>query len=319
MLGNLMILIALVAVAVLLGYGAWRATRARNPLLKWGGLVLGGLLALVVAAISVTGLMGWGQFAGTTAAPVPDLHVAGTPEQVARGEHIANVFCASCHSATNDLPLTGGVDLGKDIPLPLGSFTSVNLTPGGPLAEWTDGEIFRAIRNGLDQDGHMLFVMGGARGRQMSDADTQAVIAYLRSQPAVTNDTPMPPDQPSLLGLVMFGAGLIPANPPPTSTVITAPAYGPTAAYGAYILSYQDCVVCHGDDLKGGVEGQLAPVGPSLRHVAAWTPEQFITTLRTGVSVDGHTLADLMPWRNIGRMDDDELLAVYAYLASLPE
>ena len=40
----------------------------------------------------------------------------------------------------------------------------VNLTPAGPLKDWSDGEIFRAIRNGIDRDGQVLFAMSGARG-----------------------------------------------------------------------------------------------------------------------------------------------------------
>ena len=47
--------------------------------------------------------------------------------------------------------------------------------------------------------------------------------------------------------------------------------------------------------------------------------EQFITTLRTGVDPSGHALNNtLMPWQNIGRMDDDELAATYAYITGLP-
>ena len=45
-----------------------------------------------------------------------------------------------------------GVDLDKDFPMPLGSYVSINLTTAGPLQGWPDGEIFRAIRNGIDWD-----------------------------------------------------------------------------------------------------------------------------------------------------------------------
>jgi hypothetical protein len=40
--------------------------------------------------------------------------------------------------------------------------------------------------------------------------------------------------------------------------------------------------------------------------------------LRTGVDPSGHTLAGTMPWKVLGRMDDNDLTAVYQYLASLP-
>jgi hypothetical protein len=40
--------------------------------------------------------------------------------------------------------------------------------------------------------------------------------------------------------------------------------------------------------------------------------------MRTGVDPNGHRLDDQMPWRPIGRMDDDDLAAIYLYLAGLP-
>jgi mono/diheme cytochrome c family protein len=203
--------------------------------------------------------------------------------------------------------------------MPLGAFVSANLTPAGPLKDWSDAEIFRAIRNGIDRDGNVLFAMSGARGRHLSDEDVKAVIAYLRSQPAVPDETPKPLDQFNPLALILVGAGVIPEGEPPISEAITMPPKGPTAEFGKYILSYQDCVLCHGADLSGGTAVQLAPVGPSLSVIKNWTQDEFIATLRTGVDPNGHALNNkLMPWQNIGRMDDDELAAVYAYLVSAP-
>jgi mono/diheme cytochrome c family protein len=318
MLGNILIWFVIVTIAIALGGLTVRAWRAKNKAVKWGGFIVGGLLTLIISFVGVLMLIGLVKFYAPRSAPVPDLKVAGTPEQIARGEHLANSFCASCHSTTNELPLTGGVDLGKDFPMPLGSFVSVNLTPAGPLKDWSDGEIFRALRNGLDRDGHALTVMSSARGRHLSDEDVQAVIAYLRSQPATINETPLPPDQPNVLALILTGAGLIPEGEPPITETISRPAAGATAEFGQYILSYQDCVVCHGANLTGGQPGQLAPVGPNLSVVKGWTREQFITTLRSGVDPSGHALNSQMPWQNIGRMDDDELTAVYAYVTSRP-
>lgn len=319
MLGSIAIWLLLLSAVVALGWLVLRARRAKNVAVKWAGLIGGGLIALVLMLVSGLMLVGMVKAYSPRSAPIPAVQVAGTPEQIARGRHIANSFCASCHSTTNELPLTGGLDLGKDFPMPLGTFVSANLTPAGPLQDWSDGEIFRAIRNGVDKDGQLLFAMSGARGRNLSDADIEAVIAYLRSQPAVVNDTPMPLDQYGPLALILVGAGVIPEPAPPTDTVIAMPAKGPTAEFGAYILSYQDCVLCHGADLTGGEPGQLAPVGPSLAVVKGWTKEQFIATMRTGLDPSGHALNNaLMPWQNIGRMDDDELTATYAYITGLP-
>jgi mono/diheme cytochrome c family protein len=319
MLGNILIWIAIVAGVALLGWLTFRAWHARRRAVKWGGAIVGGIGAILLTLVSVLLLIGMVKAYAPRSAPVPELKIASMPEQIARGEHLANSFCASCHSTTNELPLTGGVDLGKDFPMPLGSYISANLTPAGPLQNWSDGEIFRTIRNGIDRDGQALFVMSGARGRHLSDDDIKAVIAYLRSQPAVVNDTQHPLDQYNPLALILVGAGVIPEGEPPITQAIGMPPKGPTAEFGAYILSYQDCVLCHGADLSGGTPGQLAPVGPNLSVVKNWTQEQFITTLRTGVDPDGHALnGKLMPWRNIGRMDDDELAAMYAYISSSP-
>jgi hypothetical protein len=71
--------------------------------------------------------------------------------------------------------------------------------------------------------------------------------------------------------------------------------------------------------LSGGVPGQLAPLGPDLHLVREWKREEFIKTMRTGIDPGGHELdGKLMPWRDIGKMDDDELTALYEYLTRLP-
>ena len=164
-----------------------------------------------------------------------------------------------------------------------------------------------------------MIIMSTFRGRNLSDEDTMAVVAYLRSQPATEHATLTPPDQPTILGLILLGAGMIPEGPAPYDGVITAPPKDATKAYGEYILGYQDCRECHGEDLHGGVPGQLAPVGPSLLVVKGWTLDQFISTLRTGVDPIGEELnPGEMPWKNIGRMDDTELTAMYMALKDLP-
>jgi mono/diheme cytochrome c family protein len=315
---NILFWLILLAVSVLFGWLVTRAWRAKNPVMKWGGVVLGGLLTLVAALVVIISARGLVRLYLPRGNPAPDIQVAGTPEQIARGEHLAASFCVSCHSATGDFPLTGGVNLLADIPLPLGVAMSANLTPAGRLAGYTDGEIMRVLREGVDKDGHPLLMMSIVRVRNMSDEDLQAVIAFLRSQPAAGNAIPLPLDQPNFLAAIMGGAGMVPPPEPPVQGPIVAPPRGETVEYGEYNISFQDCTVCHGADLRGGVKGQLPPIGPNLALVKGWTREQFITTLRTGVDPSGHELSAAMPWRDIGKLDDVELGAIYKYLASLP-
>ena len=311
---DLLPVVMLIILAALLVWSSRRAWRAKNGFVKWGGTGLAALLS--AAAVLVSGIMLIGLYdVHARSAPALDLKVAGTPEQIARGRAISDGFCSACHSKTGTL--TGGLNLGEDFPVPIGSFVSSNLTPAGQLSHWSDGDIFRAIRNGIDRDGRWLVIMSYTNAGRLSDDDTKALIAYIRSVPAAGTPTANPPDHLNMLGLVMLGAGKLPKGKPVSTGIITAPPSGPTLQYGEYILSYQDCRGCHGDKLTGGVPGQLGPIGPDLNLVKGWKVEEFVATMRTGVDPNGHQLAKQMPWRPIGRMSDEELRAVYEYLTHL--
>lgn len=318
MIVNLLIWLVLLVVTVVFGWLTLRSWRAKNALVRWAGVLLSGLLTLVLALVCILTASGFYQFYAPRGSPVETLTVAGTPEQVARGEKLARIECVGCHTINGDLPLSGGRNIGEESPMPLGNFYSINLTPGGPLKDWTDGEIMRVLNEGVDRNGHPLIAMSANTVRYFSDEDKQAVIAYLRSQPEVINDTPNPPDQPNILAAALVGTGMLKFQPP---VRVIAPPKGPTAEYGAYIVGWVACQRCHGDDFKGGTGGQagLEPKGPSLRVVQDWTVDQFVTTLRTGVDPTGHSLdGSLMPWKEIGLLDDVELGALYAYLKNLP-
>ena len=319
-------LASLIAITAALIWLSVLSRRAKGPFVRRFGASLAALSAAAFALLSAVTIAGLYKLHSRTA-PVPQLTVASTPEQVSRGRAIATNFCASCHSKTG--PLTGGWDIGKDFSVPVGSFVSSNLTPGGPLRHWSDGEVFRAIRNSIDADGHWLYVMSLTNVGKLSDDDIKSLIAYLRSLPPAGQETAGPPDRlnplgvvmlgANPLGVVMLGAGLLPKGRQVFTGVITSPSKGPTAQYGEYIASYLDCRPCHGNDLSGGVPGQLAPLGPDLHLVREWKREEFIKTMRTGIDPGGHELdGKLMPWRDIGKMDDDELTALYEYLTRLP-
>jgi mono/diheme cytochrome c family protein len=315
MFANILAWFGLCVLLVLLGWLTVRSLRRRRGFLKWLWSIPLGLLTLIVLFVVVASGLGLIKIYSPQNIPVAQFNAAETPEQISRGEHVAATICASCHSPNNQLPLIGGEDVGKESPVPIGSLIAFNLTPGGPLKDWSDGEIFRAVRWGVDRDGKFLIAMTGLSMRNLSDADLQAVIAYLRSQPAIASVS-KEGDYPNLIFAFFLGANLAPV-PAPVTGVITAPEKGPTAEYGKYISSYTGCHDCHGEDLAGGATGGLTPVGPSLRVVKGWSKEQFITTIRTGTDPTGHPLKPPMAWEIYAHLDDEELTAVYAYLTSL--
>jgi mono/diheme cytochrome c family protein len=312
---NLIGLAVPISITAFLVWSSIRALRIKSSLLKWGSVGLATLLAAAAALASALMIAGLLKLQ-TRSAPIPELNVGRIPGRIHRGQALADSFCSACHSKTDSL--TGGEDIGKHFPIPVGSFVSANLTPAGRLGHWSDGEIFRAIRNGIDADGNWLVVMSYTNVGKLSDDDIQALIAYLHSRPAAGQQTG-DPDRLNPLGVIMLGAGMLPGPKPVSTGVVTAPPKGPTERYGEYILSYQDCRACHGADLAGGVEGQLAPVGPGLALVKEWKLEQFVSTMRPGIDPAGHELSKEMPWRPIGKMDDEELGAIYEYLIHLPD
>jgi mono/diheme cytochrome c family protein len=313
---NILVLAAFFAVAFAFVYFNRRLRRVRNTPARWLGRGLTGLVTLV--ALLVCGAAGAGLYKEhARAAPLPELRVDGTDEQVQRGHAIADSFCAACHSPNGTL--TGGEEIGKHLPIDLGSFISSNLTPAGALNHWSDAQIFRAVRNAVDADDRWLVIMSITNAGKLSDEDIRALIAYIRKLPAAGTVTPEPPDHFNFLGLVMLGLGQFPSGKPVDTGVITAPLKAPTIQYGEYILSFQDCRECHGKDLSGGVAGQLPPIGPGLSLVASWSREDFIATMRTGKDPSGHEIGKEMPWRPIGKMDDVELTAVYEYLTHMSQ
>jgi cytochrome c553 len=305
---------ACLVVAALLVVFGFKVARRRGLGRRIGaGAAL--LLALGCVALAVLMLRGLMAFYEREA-PVPALHVERTPARIARGQEIAATFCGSCH--TKDGELTGGRDIGKDLPLKLGSLVAPNLTPAGGLAGWSDGEIFRAIRNGVDADGRWLMIMSLTNASRLADEDVKSVIAYLRSLPPAGAPTQSPPDQLNPLGAAMLGAGMLPRGHPVSDETILAPMRGANVAWGQYLLSYQDCNACHGADLHGGVQGQLPPIGPDLAMVSAWSLQDFITTMRSGVDPGGHQIQEPMPWRILAKMSDDDLEALFQALTHLP-
>ena len=59
----------------------------------------------------------------------------------------------------------------------------------------------------------------------------------------------------------------------------------------------------------------------SATGIGAWTEETFIKALRTGKHMgmdNGRPIMPPMPWEMVGKMTDEDLKSIYAYLRSLP-
>jgi mono/diheme cytochrome c family protein len=320
---GILILVLLMAV---FGFITTRAWKVKNAFLKWFGTVLAGLLTSIPTALLVLALIGFAKLNQKHDNPVSEIQVADTHAQIARGEQLANM-CVSCHAEVDQLPLSGSDFAAKfDFP-PMGTLFAPNLTSSGNIEGWTDGEVIRAIREGVHKSGRSLLIMPSYAYRNMSDEDVQALVAYLRSQPATGE--PTPDNRFNVLGAIFMNLSDFRTAQLPAGNV-TAPRAG-TVEYGKYMVDIIGCRNCHGDQLQGMLPNPIGPTaGPNLTQIIPyWTEDQFITFFNTGMMPGGIqvpmiTLASgytepRMPWPMVrASTTDDELSAMYAYLSSLP-
>ena len=317
----------IIVLITLFGYLTTRAWKLKIAILRWGGVIIAGLLTLISTTLLVIALIGFYKLNERYDNPVANVQVTGTAAQIARGQQLAHM-CVNCHATDSQLPLSG-TDMAAKFPFPpLGTLYAPNLTPSGNITDWTDGEVIRAIREGVHKNGRSLLIMPAVTYRNLSDDDVQALVAYLRSQPATGGLTPS--TQFNLLGALFLNLGDFQTAQQPVGSV-TVPQPG-TPEYGKYMVDILGCRFCHGDQLQGKLDnGQPGPPpGPNLTLIVPkWTEEQFMTFFNTGELPGGKTVPILtlpsgfseprMPWPMVrAATTDEELMAMYAYLHSLP-
>lgn len=303
----------LLVLVVLLAWLTRRAWRVRRKPIRWVGSVFAGLLTVVALVLLGAALLGYWKLNRSYPNPVPDLEIRVNPERLARGEKFAP-FCSGCHAAEQGAPMTGQDFLGPDAP-PIGRFYAPNLTPVH-LGDWSDGEIARAIREGIHRNGRTLLIMPSRVLRHLGDEDLASIIAYLRSLPPQGERAP--PNALNVLGAMLINIAPIIEAQAPIREPVETPIPGPNPTYGAYLASFT-CAMCHGEDLMGSVN---IPAPPITTVPLMWTEQEFIDFMRTGNKPGGIPVnAETMPWKELGRFldEDDDLRAIYAHLEERAE
>ncbi len=293
-------------------------------ILKLIGKIVGivfGVLVLAFAVLYGIGSVKWSRMHGKYAVPVETIAIPTDEDSIKSGEHIATLhLCRICHTEALS---------GQAVAVPgLLTFGIPNLTSGagGVGATNEDEDWVGAIRHGVGHDDRGLVMMPARTFYYLSDEDLGDLIAYLKSLPPVDNE--MPPTDLGPLGRVMLPLGLLPPEITPNVIVIdhdaprpVAPQPGVTVEYGEYLAL--TCALCHGPDFNGQTVQLDGPpvLTPNLTpggELRFWSEEDFITTVRTGVTPGGKQLRSEMPWKYLGQMTDNELKAVWLFLQSLP-
>jgi mono/diheme cytochrome c family protein len=291
-----------------------------KKVLKWVGIVLGALIALAVIAIVAVYLISGSQLNKTYDIQPETVAIPTAEETLERGRHLAVTRgCTDCHGDN----LAGKLMVEDPA---FGTLYGPNLTSGqGGIGHYTDVDFVRAVRHGVAPDGSGLWIMPSKEYYVLNDDDLGALMAYLKSLPAVDNTVPEKSAGPILRVLLVSGQlPLIPAeeidhNAPRPAAVEP----GVTVEYGEYVATL--CTGCHRANFAGGLmPGDSPDATPAANltpggELAQWTEEDFITAMRFGLDPAGNTIdPEIMPWPAIGQMTDDELQAIWLYLQSLP-
>jgi len=290
---------------------------------KWIGIVLGSLVGLILVAVVVLYFMGNARLNKVYDFPSSNIVVPTDEASIEYGQHRAESLCEGCHG--KDL---SGIENWFNAG-PLGTIDSANLTSGegGVGQEFkSDEDYVRAIRHGIDPEGKPLFMPAVVSTAHLSDQDLGAIIAYVKTAPPVDHKTNGKKFKPLAKILLAAGKlGKLPVESVSHETHVTAPEAGVSVGYGEYLVNTNDCRLCHGQELAGGPfpDPTITKISPNLTpggEPGFWTEEQFINTIRTGETPNGHQLdPELMPWKDYRQFYDDELKAVWLYLQSLPK
>jgi len=293
-----------------------------KKIFKWIGIVLGSLVGLVLIAGLVLIMMENSRLYKTYEFPPSNIVIPTDDASIAFGKHRVETLCQSCHGED----LSGGTLL--DDPM-LGVLDAANITSGegGVGREFTSDEDYvNVIRHGIDPEGKGVFMPAVTSTSHLSDKDLGSIIAYLKTVPPVDNTTRRGL-QLKPMGKIMVALGMLPPLPVDVvshETHVSAPERGVSVEYGKYLMDTNDCRDCHGKDLAGSEfpDPTIYLITPNLTpggEVGLWSENDFLNTIRTGVTPHGHQLKELMPWKTYRKFTDDELKAIYMYLQSLPE
>ncbi len=274
--------------------------------------------------------------------PAPQVTAPRTAEAVARGRYLATsvAACMSCHSEIREgVPgepiaagrLGSGRDFGEMPGFP-GRLRGPNLTSSADgLGSWSDGEILRALREGISRDGRPLFpfMPYPAYARQLTDEDALAVVAYLRTLPPLAG-RPAPTR-------IVFPVSMFARKAPAPVRQGAAPLPADPAERGRRLLELANCTDCHnsfdarhrplpGMYLAGGfafpVPGKGTVYAPNLTPdpltgIGRWTDEELVRAIKAGIGRDGRSLY-VMPWTAYAGLDEEDLRALVAAMRVLP-
>ncbi|HEY4798229.1 MAG TPA: c-type cytochrome [Bacteroidia bacterium] len=300
---------------------------------------------LLLIVLFVGGAMSYIKLALPNVGAASDMKIERTPERIARGEYLANhvTVCIDCHSKRDwskfsGPPIEGTFGMGGELfdqkfGFP-GAYYAANITPEG-ISRYTDGELFRVITTGVSKEGKAMFPIMPCRNYgAMDEEDIKSIIAYIRTLKPIKNEVPQ-----SVSDFPMnFIINTIPQKANPSKM----PAKTDQLSYGKYLISATGCVDCHTQADKGkliaGMEyggGREFPfpdgsairssnITPDSTGIGSWSAERFVNafeqrsdSLTLNTKLEPGKVNTVMPWTMYGKMTEEDLKAIFAYLKTV--
>lgn len=303
-------------------------------------------VTVLVILIGIGGLLIYVSASLPNVGAAPDIEIEQTAERIEKGKHLANnvMVCMHCHTPQEKQkfahPLNpdslgaGGGHYGPAEGLP-GHFYAPNITPAA-LGDWTDGEIYRAIAEGVNKDGQALFpLMPHPNYGNIEQEDIYSIIAYLRTLDPIEKEIPKRE--------IFFPMNLILKTIPKEATHQMVKDTSDPVAWGKYLVTSASCSDCHspmengafipGLEFAGGrefpmLDGSIvrtSKITPDeMTGIGTWGETEFVQRFKSYADTNFvfSTVATgqfntAMPWKNYAQMSEKELKAIYAYLRSI--
>lgn len=254
--------------------------------------------------------------------------------QIERGAYLVNAVmaCHSCHTpiGPNGPDLSRLLSGGRTFDEPRFKVTGSNITPDKDtgIGNWSDAELKAFLRTGVRPNGVPVApIMPSIFYTVLTARDLDALVAYLRSIPAVHRETP-PPE---------YRARSPHEEAPYAGPQMTEADLANQVQHGRYLATIAHCLECHtppgetGHDFaksagRGGTVFK-GPFGESTsanitshptKGVGSWTDDEIKRALTQGISRDGHKLKPPMAYAAYAHMTPQDQSALVAFLRTLP-
>jgi mono/diheme cytochrome c family protein len=260
---------------------------------------------------------------------------ASSETLVERGSYLAAsvMSCHNCHTPRGP----GGFDFSKSLSggrvfdEPAFKVTGSNITPDKEtgIGNWTDAELKTFMLSGVRPNGTSAApIMPTAFYSVLAPRDLDALVAYLRSIPAVHHETPAPE----------YRIARKPETPPYTGAQMSDADMNDKLARGRYLVTIAHCLECHTPEGPSATHDFVAASGKGGRRfkgpggetissnitshptsgLGQWSDDEIKRALTQGIARDGHKLKPPMAYAAYATMTAQDQDAIVAFVRTLP-